>query len=180
MDTTKTFMEANIPIEKLDHPSIRCWMDKYVKGGGDLPRAETIRSVWIPEVNQSQEDNIKDNVKNQQVAILCDETTDRKGQCVFVILLKTLRADSKQSLFVGAVKVLQNASATECLRALVDTITKYEIPYENVVCVVTDGARYMAKCYNIINDTLTTTRPASVASEQDACNVNQEEKELIE
>nr|CAD7428283.1 unnamed protein product [Timema monikensis] len=108
-------------------------------GGGDLPKAETIRSVWIPEVNQSQEDNIKDNVKNQQVAILCDETTDRKGQCVFVILLKTLRADSKQSLFVGAVKVLQNASATECLRALVDTITKYEIPYENVVCVVTDG-----------------------------------------
>nr|CAD7403808.1 unnamed protein product [Timema poppensis] len=108
-------------------------------GGEDLPKAETIRSVWIPEVNQSQEDNIKDNVKNQQVAILCDETTDRKGQCVFVILLKTLHADSKQSLFVGAVKVLQDASATECLRALVDTITKYEIPYENVVCVVTDG-----------------------------------------
>nr|CAD7408268.1 unnamed protein product [Timema poppensis] len=58
-------------------------------GGGDLPKAETIRSVWIPEVNQRQEDNIKDNVKNQQVAILCDETTDRKEQCVFVILLKT-------------------------------------------------------------------------------------------
>nr|CAD7193965.1 unnamed protein product [Timema douglasi] len=39
-----------------------------------------------------------------------------------------------------------NASATECLRALVDTVTKYEIPYENVVCVVTDGgARYMTK-----------------------------------
>nr|CAD7195311.1 unnamed protein product [Timema douglasi] len=34
--------------------------------------------------------------------------------------------------------VSTNASATECLRALVDTITKYEIPYENVVCVVTD------------------------------------------
>nr|CAD7606884.1 unnamed protein product [Timema genevievae] len=35
-------------------------------------------------------------------------------------------------------KVLENASATECSRALVDTITKYEILYENVVCVVTD------------------------------------------
>nr|CAD7408028.1 unnamed protein product [Timema poppensis] len=46
--------------------------------GGDL-KAETIRSVLIPEVNQRQEDNIKDNVKNQQVSILCDETTDRKG-----------------------------------------------------------------------------------------------------
>nr|CAD7263758.1 unnamed protein product [Timema shepardi] len=34
--------------------------------------------------------------------------------------------------------VSTNASATECLRALVDTITKYEIPYENVFCVVTD------------------------------------------
>nr|CAD7261499.1 unnamed protein product [Timema shepardi] len=37
------------------------------------------------------------------------------------------------------VKVLQNASATECSLPLVDTITKYEIPYKNVVCVVTDG-----------------------------------------
>nr|CAD7445801.1 unnamed protein product [Timema bartmani] len=55
----------------------------------------------------------------------------------------------QQSLFVGAVKVLQNASATECSRALVDTITKYEIPYENVVCVVTDGARYMTKCTQV-------------------------------
>nr|CAD7194733.1 unnamed protein product [Timema douglasi] len=72
----------------------------YIQGGGDLPKAETIRNVWIPEVNQRQEDNIKDN----------------------------------------------NASATECLRALVDTITKYEIPYEIVVCVATDSsARYMTK-----------------------------------
>nr|CAD7259308.1 unnamed protein product [Timema shepardi] len=43
----------------------------------------------------------------------------------------------------------ENASATECLRALVDIITKYEIPYENVVCVVTDGARYMTKCTQV-------------------------------
>nr|CAD7600385.1 unnamed protein product [Timema genevievae] len=34
----------------------------------------------------------------------------------------------------------ENASATECSWPLVDTITKYEILYENVVCVVTDGA----------------------------------------
>ncbi|CAG2057325.1 unnamed protein product [Timema podura] len=140
---------SNFPVESMAFDTTqenKEYAYNSVLGGGDLPKAETIRSVWIPEVNKSQEDNIKNNVKNQQVAILCDETTDRKGQCVFVILLKTLRADSKQSLFVGAVKVLQNASATECSRALVDTITKYEIPYENVVCVVTDGARYMTKC----------------------------------
>nr|CAD7573084.1 unnamed protein product [Timema californicum] len=37
------------------------------------------------------------------------------------------------------VKVLQNVPASECSWALVDTITKYDIPYENVVCVVTES-----------------------------------------
>lgn len=31
-DTTKAFMEANIPLEKLDSPGIRKWMNKYIKG----------------------------------------------------------------------------------------------------------------------------------------------------
>nr|CAD7257033.1 unnamed protein product [Timema shepardi] len=57
-------------------------------GEEDLPKAETIRSVWIPEVNQ---------VKR--------------------IISRTILS----------------FAATECLRALVDTITKYEIPYENVL-----------------------------------------------
>nr|CAD7453350.1 unnamed protein product [Timema tahoe] len=60
----------------------------------------------------------------------------------WAVTINFLREAAITSLSSGS----NNASATECSRALVDTITKYEIPYENVVCVVTDGARYMTKC----------------------------------
>jgi len=30
--TVKAFMAANVPIKKLDHPKIREWMNRYVKG----------------------------------------------------------------------------------------------------------------------------------------------------
>lgn len=32
MSTTRAFIEANIPIEKLDNPKLRQWMDKYIEG----------------------------------------------------------------------------------------------------------------------------------------------------
>lgn len=32
LSTTRAFMEANIPLEKVDHPSFREWMNKYIEG----------------------------------------------------------------------------------------------------------------------------------------------------
>lgn len=32
MTTVETFVSANIPLEKLDHPSMRNWLNKYIPG----------------------------------------------------------------------------------------------------------------------------------------------------
>lgn len=32
LSTTRAFMEANIPLEKVDHPKLREWLNKYIEG----------------------------------------------------------------------------------------------------------------------------------------------------
>lgn len=48
LDTVEAFIKANIPVEKLDHPAIRAWLNKYVQGSGDLPSANRLRQHYIP------------------------------------------------------------------------------------------------------------------------------------
>nr|CAD7432274.1 unnamed protein product [Timema monikensis] len=82
MDTTEMFLKANIPIEKLDNPAVRSWMGKYIKGSGDLPSASWLRREYVPKCGALAKKHIKDSLANKSVAIFCDETTDRSGNCV--------------------------------------------------------------------------------------------------
>lgn len=95
---------------------------------------------------------MKEALNQKRVCILCDETTDRKGQCVFIVLVKVLECGDStvQKLFVGGVKVLQNANASECSQAIVSVIQKLNISWENIVSITSDSARYMSKCINTV------------------------------
>ena len=89
---------------------------------------------------------MRQKVKDQEISILCDETTDRKGQCVFLVLIKILGCSDSSKLCVGGAKILSNANATECGRAIMDVVNKLEISLTNVSCIVTDSAACMKKC----------------------------------
>lgn len=95
---------------------------------------------------------MKEAVKDERVSILCDETKDEKGQCVFMVLIKELVCgdDTVQKLFVVVVKVIANANATECSQAIMNVIHKLEIQYHNIVSITSDSARYMDKCINAV------------------------------
>lgn len=89
-------------------------------------------------------------LKDQKVVLMCDETTDRMGRCVFIVLIRVLTGNSEQRVFVGGVKELMNANGAECSRAILSVIAEYEIKYEDIVGVITDSARYMTKCVDSI------------------------------
>lgn len=146
--TTKAFMAANIPLEKLDTPALREWFTTYVEGAGDMPKAEALRQNYVPLVHEEQVEQIKQCLRGKKVAVFCDETTDKKGQCVFIVLFKTITDAKEQDLVIGSVSVLQSATATECSRAQLDCFSKYEVKYDDIVCIVSDSARYMTKCIN--------------------------------
>ncbi|XP_063234984.1 uncharacterized protein LOC134537934 [Bacillus rossius redtenbacheri] len=149
-DTVRAFVKANIPLQKLNHPAIREWLNEYVKGSGDLPQAHTLRTTYLQSLKMEEEEKVKLAVKDQQVVVLCDETTNRRGECVFVVLFKVLLASGDSKLLVAGVKVLSNANSTECSRAVVETLIKYNVKYENVCAFVSDSAKYMNKCAELL------------------------------
>lgn len=55
-------------------------------------------------------------------------------------------SSTEQEVFVGGVKILENANAKECYRAICDLLTKYAIHFDNVIALCTDSARYMTLC----------------------------------
>ena len=118
---------------------------RIFSGAGDLPSADMMRKTYIPQVRE-EEAFLKQKVKDQQISILCDETTDRKRQCVFLVLIKILECSDSSKLYVGGVKILSNANATECGRAIMDVVNKLEISLTNVTCIITDSAACMKKC----------------------------------
>ncbi|XP_063232447.1 uncharacterized protein LOC134536601 [Bacillus rossius redtenbacheri] len=143
---TKAFMEANIPLEKLGDPAIKNFVETFVPGGGQLPCVKTLRETYVPKIQEAAEEQWIKSIEGQDIVILCDETTDKKGQCVFVVLFKTLQASDSQILLVAGVKILENSNASECSRAILEVLTKFKVDHTRVVAVVCDSARYMTKC----------------------------------
>ncbi|XP_063227740.1 uncharacterized protein LOC134533894 [Bacillus rossius redtenbacheri] len=149
-DTVRAFVQANILLEKLDHPGLRSWMNEYIPGSGDLPHSSTLRSTYLESLKVEEEEKIKELVKGQDIVLLCDETTNKKGQCVFVVLFKIMSASSEQKLLVAGTKVLMNANSTECSRAIVDILVKFDVKYDNVISFTCDSAKYMTKCADLL------------------------------
>ncbi|KAJ8868036.1 hypothetical protein PR048_031845 [Dryococelus australis] len=59
-------------------------------GAGDLPNATTPRSSYMNILKIEEESKIKEVVKDQAIVIICDETTNRKGECVCGIVQNSL------------------------------------------------------------------------------------------
>lgn len=111
-----------------------------------MPHADTLRSKYIPAIGRQHLVEVQDAVKEKPVVIMCDETTDRKGQCVFVVLIRPLISTESPKTYVGGVKILENATAAECARAVLNVVVACSIDYSNVIAIVTDSARYMGAC----------------------------------
>lgn len=153
LDTVKMCLKANIPLNKIDHPAVRSYMEKYVPGSGNLPSGDNLRRKYVPQCGVSEKDEIKQKLKDQPVVVVADETSDKQGRCVFAVLLKTVSSEPQQSCFLASVNFLDTANASTCSQAIIDTLKEYEIQYFQVHGLVSDSARYMGACFNLLKNT---------------------------
>jgi hypothetical protein len=52
IDLSEALVAANIPVEKLDHPAIRQFLERRVPGSGAIPSANRIRQWYLPTVRK--------------------------------------------------------------------------------------------------------------------------------
>ncbi|KAJ8867141.1 hypothetical protein PR048_033005 [Dryococelus australis] len=156
-DTVHAFVSANIPLQKLDNLASYQAMVKQIHqrqylgsflnsaGAGDLPNPTTLCASYMNILKMEEESKIKEAVKDQAIVMLCDETTNHKGECVFVVLFRIILASDEHKMLVAGAKVLNNANSTEYSRTVVDILLKYGVKYEKVCSFISDSAKYMGK-----------------------------------
>lgn len=115
-------------------------MRKYVPGSGDLPTASWLRREYVPKCGEEMKANIRDNLSGKPVILLCDETTDSNGNCVFAVLIETLEGTSSQQLYLGSCSFLETANATTTSQAIMQTLSDLQIDFCNVRAICTDSA----------------------------------------
>lgn len=113
-----------------------------------MPSADALRREYVKKIGEERCEKIKAEVEGRPVVVMCDETTDRKGRCVFIVLLRVLACSESQKIFLGGIRILEKADNTECARAVVDVVQKFAIEFRNIIAICSDSARYMTSCVN--------------------------------
>ena len=79
-DTVFAFTGAGIPLDKLDHPLMRAWLQKYTTIAGCLPQG----SSNFPKVNSQcvldgHQGAVRNKTTKSDTTLLFDEWTDERG-----------------------------------------------------------------------------------------------------
>ncbi|KAG2457022.1 CGBP1 protein, partial [Polypterus senegalus] len=90
MELVEAFMAANIPLEKVDNPTMRSFMQKNPKGGGGIPQANTLRELYVTRIFNQQQANIIAKLAGQKVVVIANETTDVVGRYAVNVLIQPL------------------------------------------------------------------------------------------
>lgn len=77
-----------------------------VVGSGDIPCVKTLREKYLSKMKDEREAELKTKLHGKLLAIYCDETTDKRGKCIFVILLKIIQAGDAVDIVVGDVQYI--------------------------------------------------------------------------
>lgn len=80
MDLCRTFLEANIPLKKITHPSVIEFIQKYTNN--TLPSETTLRQKYVPILYNKCIEDLRAKVGNKYIWVSIDETTDCENRLV--------------------------------------------------------------------------------------------------
>ena len=158
-DFLDMLVRANIPIEKADHPVVRQFLSTHVKGGGAVPKSDSLRLHHLPALIEEHDAKLRILVdRNTFLGIIADETMDLQNRPVFNILFQILcPADQltdgfdelSAPLLVKTVYIdkVNHASVSQ---ALIQCCSDFQINFQNVLLFVTNSASYFFKAWKDI------------------------------
>lgn len=80
MDLCKTFLEANIPLYKVNHQSVVKFIEKYTSNSA--PNQNTLRQTYVPHLYKKMIENLRVKAAEKYIWVSLDETTDVEQRMV--------------------------------------------------------------------------------------------------
>jgi hypothetical protein len=142
-DLISAFACADIPLEKVN--SLIPFFNKHIKQGGFIPKAPTLRQLYLPQVFNKHFGQLKLLFEMKPIAITMDETTDDCSRSVVNTLFQ-YRTHTK----LVSVDFLTQVNNSTIGRTLLKILSSYNIPFLLPRLFISDSAAYMKKCYNDI------------------------------
>lgn len=114
MDLCKTFIEANIPLNKASHPSVVNFLEKYTKK--TAPSVDTLRRKYVPVLYDDTMKKLREKANNKHIWVSIDESTDAEQRFVVNFIFGILDGDENSSergkCYLLNMAVVENVNAS--------------------------------------------------------------------
>jgi len=143
----KAFLESDIPLYKLNHPSLKSFLEEYMKRS--LPEASTARKNYVQRIHEEIVLQIMSRISLNSVFFILDETTDECKRYVLNVLIGSLNGEYSKPMLLTT-KFLEQTNHSAVPQASNDSVNLLwpeGVPYDKVWLVLTDQAPYMIKAF---------------------------------
>lgn len=156
VDLTEALVAANIPIEKVDHPAIRRFLENRVPGAGGIPAADSVRRWYLPTVQEAHDKELQTIVEEADGVILTvDETTDniteRSVLNLVLTPIKASEASQERVSYIGDQVYLESLNHKVVAAEVMKVVNKFNIPHSNILAFVADNVSYMSKAFTLFS-----------------------------
>ena len=142
---TLAFMAANIPINKLDNPVIKKFLEIFT--GFEIPHSSTIYKNYVKNVYDKALDKIRDEIGDNKVYLQIDETTNRGDRILLNVLCGKLDGRKSKPMLIST-QILENTKSETIIKGICNACRNFwpnSNGLENVLVILTDAAPNM-KC----------------------------------
>lgn len=133
-DLCELFVETNIPMSKIDHPSMIHFLKKYV--AASAPSGETLRKKYLPLLYENCITKLREKANEKYIWVSLDETTDCSGRAVanFVFGLMNGGDSERGQSYLLEAKALEATNANTIAAFFNDCV---QILFPNGKCELT-------------------------------------------
>lgn len=145
-DLCRAFVQADIPLSKVNNPSLKCFLEKYIEK--KIPDESTLRKNYLHDIYQETITKIRENINVGPIWVSVDETTDVEGRYIANIIVGSLCPDAPSKPFLLNCQELEKCNHATIARFFNDSMSLLwpnGVLHEKVLLFLSDGAPYMIK-----------------------------------
>lgn len=123
LDTCKAFLEANIPLKKIGHPSIVKYLEKYTDRA--IPSESTLRNKYVTSIHDECIQKLRAKAANSYIWVTLDETQDSEQRYVANFLFGVLNDDEDErgKCYLLNLAVLEHVDGSTTSAFFVDSLS---------------------------------------------------------
>ncbi|QQP57860.1 Putative LOC100902024 [Caligus rogercresseyi] len=145
MDLTRMMIACNIPLAKVEQPEFINFLEKHC--GKRLPSRKTLTKCMEEEC-ETICSKIKEQLKEKDIFVQADETTDSQGRAMTAIMAGTLNGVTLERPFLiglSDVTTINNQSLQLAVIRALRKVLGSELANKKLRLFLTDGASYCLK-----------------------------------